>query len=83
MSHTAIFGVAAALCSVTAFVPQAYKIFKTRETKDLSLPMWVLQVIGFSLWITYGVTSRQWPIIAPNAICLLLSCFILAMKLFG
>jgi MtN3 and saliva related transmembrane protein len=83
MNPTAIFGIAAALCSVTAFVPQAYKIFKTRETKDLSLPMWILQVIGFALWVTYGVTSKQWPIIAPNIVCFLLSCFILGMKLFG
>ena len=68
---------------IAAFVPQAYKIFKTRQTKDLSLPMWVLQVIAFSTWITYGATSRQWPIIVPNVVCLMLSCFILAMKLFG
>ncbi|HEX7699294.1 MAG TPA: SemiSWEET transporter [Kofleriaceae bacterium] len=83
MTPTAIIGIAAALFSIAAFVPQAYKIFKTRQTKDLSLPMWVLQVIAFSTWITYGVTSRQWPIIVANVVCLLLSCFILAMKLFG
>jgi len=83
MNSTAIIGIAAALFSISAFVPQAYRIFKTRQTKDLSLPMWILQVIAFSTWITYGVTSRQWPIIVPNVVCLLLSCFILAMKLFG
>ena len=81
MQLPAYFGIAAATCSVAAFVPQAHKIFTTRQTKDLSLPMWILQVIGFALWVTYGVTSRNWPIIVPNAICFLLACFILGMKL--
>ena len=81
MKPTDLFGIAAALFSIAAFVPQAYKILKTRETKDLSLPMWILQVIGFALWITYGLTSKQWPIVVPNVITFLLSCFILGMKL--
>jgi MtN3 and saliva related transmembrane protein len=83
MQLPAYFGIGAAACSVLAFVPQAYKIFKTHQTKDLSLPMWILQVIGFALWVTYGATSRNWPIIVPNAICFLLSCFILGMKLMA
>lgn len=83
MTLPAYFGIAAAACSIAAFVPQAVKIFKTRETKDLSLPMWILQVIGFALWVTYGATSKNWPIIVPNAICFLLSLFILGMKLRG
>jgi MtN3 and saliva related transmembrane protein len=33
------------------------------------------------LWTAYGVLLAQWPLIATNAICLLLSAFILAMKI--
>ena len=76
-------GIAAAACSVSSFVPQAYKIWKTRETKDLSLPMWILNVIGFAFWISYGIATTNWPIIVPNIITFLLSCLILGMKVTG
>jgi MtN3 and saliva related transmembrane protein len=74
-------GVLAAVLSVTSFVPQAWRVIKTRETKDLATPMWVMNVIGFALWTTYGVLIRTWPIVAPNAICCALAAFILVMKL--
>jgi MtN3 and saliva related transmembrane protein len=64
-------------------VPQAYKIFKTRETKDLSLPMWILSVIGFAFWVAYGIATNNWPIIVPNIITFLLSCSILVMKVLS
>ncbi|CAN5404862.1 hypothetical protein BH11MYX1_BH11MYX1_57530 [soil metagenome] len=83
MTPAAIAGVAAACVGVTAFVPQVYKIVKTRETKDLSLPTWILQVIAFALWVTYGAVSGNWPIIVPNSIMFLLSCLILGMKIFS
>ncbi len=83
MSLATIFGVAAAIVGIVSFVPQAYKIFKTRKTKDLSLPMWILQVIAFALWVTYGAVSGNWPIIVPNSILFLLSCLILGMKIFA
>ncbi len=73
-------GAVAALLSVTSFVPQAWRVIKTRETKDLATPMWVMNVAGFALWTTYGVLIRTWPIIVPNAICFVLAAFILVMK---
>jgi MtN3 and saliva related transmembrane protein len=42
--------------------------------------MYVITVVGFALWTAYGVMNWQWPLIVPNAICLALSGFILAMK---
>jgi MtN3 and saliva related transmembrane protein len=37
-------------------------------------------VVGFSLWLTYGVLLWQWPLIITNGVCLVLSAFILLMK---
>jgi MtN3 and saliva related transmembrane protein len=76
-----VFGIAAAACSVASFVPQVVRIVKTRETKDLSKPMWILNSAGFALWITYGVGLGEWPIVIPNTICLVLAVFILVMIL--
>jgi MtN3 and saliva related transmembrane protein len=76
-----LVGSAATLCSVTSFVPQAWKVIRTRDTASISKGMYVVTVIGFALWLTYGILLWQWPLIVTNGICLLLSGFILMMKL--
>jgi MtN3 and saliva related transmembrane protein len=77
----AAVGYAAACCSTASFAPQAWKIIKSRETKDLSAGMYGLTVSGFALWTVFGALGMQWPLIMANFICLLLSAFILVMKL--
>ena len=81
MDAAAIVGGLATLASTTSFVPQAWKVIRTRDTKAISTGMYAVTVLGFSLWLAYGLLLGQWPLIATNAICLLLSGFILAMKL--
>lgn len=71
----------AALCSVTSFTPQAWRIIKERRTEGLSAAMYVLTATGFVLWTSFGFLKGEWAIIIPNAICLLLSCFILVLIL--
>jgi MtN3 and saliva related transmembrane protein len=75
-----VVGAIAALCSMSAFVPQAWRIVKTRKTSDLSAVMWTLQVIGFAVWIAYGAMLGAWPIVFQNAVCVALAGFILVMK---
>jgi MtN3 and saliva related transmembrane protein len=71
----------AAITSTASFAPQAWKIIKTRETKDISTGMYGLTVAGFALWLAYGMMLGQWPLIATNSICFVLAAFILVMKL--
>lgn len=75
-----VIGYAAAAISVAAFTPQVWKLIKTRKNEDMSTPMWILETVGFSLWIAYGIALGAWPIIVPNALCALLSAFILVMN---
>jgi MtN3 and saliva related transmembrane protein len=74
-------GALAGLASITSFTPQAWKIIRSRETKGLSAAMYAVTVTGFTLWVTYGVLLANWPVILTNAICLVLSAFILTMIL--
>lgn len=78
---TPIIGAIAAVLSVTSFVPQVWKLIRTRKTDDLAASMWILNFTGFVLWTTYGVLHGAWELIVPNAICAVLSGFILVMKL--
>jgi MtN3 and saliva related transmembrane protein len=81
MQTVTLLGTFAALCSTVSFTPQAVKIIRTRETKDISVWMYCLTVIGFAAWAIYGVMLSQWPLVVSNGICFALSGFILAMTL--
>src|ERR1700749_649888 len=81
MQTATLLGAFAALCSTISFTPQAIKISRTRETKDISVWMYALTVTGFAAWAVYGAMLSQWPLVASNSICFLLSAFILLMTL--
>ena len=80
MDAVTVVGALAAICSTASFVPQAWRVIRTRETDAISLRMYLLTVAGFALWLAFGIFRREWPLIVPNAICLALASFILVMK---
>ena len=77
----AALGYLAALCSTLSFAPQAWKIIRSAQTRDISLGMYLLTVAGFALWLAYGIAQGQWPLMIANGICLGFAAFILGMKL--
>ena len=79
-TSTLIIGALAATTSTGRFAPQAWKIIKTRETKNISTGMYGLTVAAFALWLAYGAMLGQCPLITNN-ICLVLAAFILVMKI--
>jgi MtN3 and saliva related transmembrane protein len=81
METATIIGFAAAACSTVSFVPQAVQIIKSRDTRSISAATYAITVIGFALWLVFGLLKIEWPLILTNAVCLLLAGFILAMKL--
>ena len=74
MEMVTLLGSAAALCTTVSFAPQAWKIIRTRDTSSISKPMYPIPVLAFALWLVFGMA-----IIIPNAVCLVLAGFILAM----
>lgn len=84
MTPTTLIGLAAATCTTIAFVPQALKAWRTRSTKDMSLSMFVVMVVGTALWLIYGAIRGDLPLILANLVTLGLAAAILACKLrFG
>lgn len=81
LDAASIVGALASVASVTSFAPQAWKIIKTRDVKGLSPVMYSISVAGFALWTTYGLLLGKWPIIATNALCLVVAGFILLLVL--
>lgn len=77
-------GSAAAALTTTAFIPQAWKVWRTRHTADISLVMYALFTLGVAMWLIYGALLESWPIVIANCITLLLAGAVLVMKLkFG
>ncbi len=76
-----IIGTIAAVCTTASFVPQVIKVYRTRHTKDLSLPMYVLFSLGVFIWMCYGFMTYSFPIILANGITFLLSIYVLIAKM--
>ncbi len=81
MTHqTEYLGYAAGIITTLAFLPQAARIFRTRQTRDISL-LWAFAMnLGIMLWLFYGIVKNDLPIVAANSITLVLLIIILYYK---
>jgi MtN3 and saliva related transmembrane protein len=75
-----LLGYVAGALTTLAFLPQALKTFRTKSTKDISLAMWLLLCAGVACWLVYGILLGAGPIIAANALTLLLAGIVLLLK---
>lgn len=81
---TELIGYVAAILTTGAFVPQAIKTLRSRDTRGISTGMYAIFASGVALWLVYGVLTLSWPIILANGATLTLASMILVMKLrFG
>lgn len=80
MYHIAAIGFTAAICSTFALLPQVIRVWKTRETDQLSGGAFLLMFVGAILWFTYGVLREDMVIISANSITLLFIAYIIVIK---
>lgn len=76
-----ILGYIGATLTTAAFAPQAIKSIRTRDTKGMSLWMYVMFTVGVAFWLAYGIAMDSWPMILSNSLTLPLAGSILALKL--
>jgi len=69
----------AVLTSVT-FIPQVYKVWKSKSVEDLSLTMMFIVFISTLVWLTYGIALMLWPVILANSIVCILSALLIYFK---
>lgn len=74
-------GYVAATLTTAAFVPQALKTLRSRDTGAISLGMYVVFTVGLCFWLAYGIVLHSWPMILSNIITLALALLILVLKL--
>lgn len=59
-----VFGTAMALGNL----PQAYRIFKRKSAKDISIVTFSIWFFGALVWIMYGLEQGDVPLIIANSI---------------
>ncbi|MFN3482106.1 SemiSWEET transporter [Rhabdaerophilum calidifontis] len=76
-----LIGSLAAAITTLCWVPQALKVIRTRDTRALSLIMYLMLTLGIGLWLVYGLLIGSWPLIGANTVTFILVVIILGLKL--
>ncbi len=79
--HVELIGYIGAFMTTAAFFPQTWQVIRTRDTRSISLAMYILFTLGICFWLIYGVMIESFPVTIANAITLVLSSIILYMKI--
>lgn len=79
--HTiAWVGYLAAFCTTGSFALQVLHIIRHRETKAISLGMYIVFVFGVFCWLAYGIYSKDIPLTIANGITFILAGAVLILK---
>ena len=81
MGFIELIGFIAAFLTTASFVPQAIQVIKTKDTKSISLSMYIIFISGVILWLIYGLYINNLPMIIANLITAILASLILFYKL--
>lgn len=81
MDTIEMIGLAAATLTTSAFVPQVYKAWKFKSTKDISLTMYLAFFTGTMLWLYYGYVHQSLAIMLANGVTGILVMIMLFLKI--
>ncbi len=81
MELVTLLGFLGAVLTTACFVPQVIKIVRSKQTKDISLLMYIALVTGFSLWLVYGLILKDGPLVLANSFSLTFALIILITKI--
>ena len=81
LGWTDVLGLVAGICTMVAVIPQIKKAWDTKKVEDVSPGMFIVLVIGVFLWVIYGITQNDLPIIVTNGVSLALNGFMLYLML--
>ena len=77
MLNPEYIGFFAAILTTSAFLPQAFKIWKTQSADGLSLTMYLVMGTGTLCWLVYGVLIQSPSIIVANSVSISIIIFII------
>ncbi|MFM7646429.1 MAG: SemiSWEET family sugar transporter [Sphingomonadales bacterium] len=81
LSGVDILGYVAGLITAFTFLPQVIKTWQTKSAKDVSLAMFLIALTNQILWLAFGLLRNDPVIIITNALMLLMTSLMIALKL--
>ena len=81
VDYVMTLGFVASTLTISAFLPQVIKAWKTKSTKDVSLLMFSMLIIGNILWLVYGVLINSLPLVITNILIFIFASTILILKI--
>jgi MtN3 and saliva related transmembrane protein len=75
-----IGGIAAILTTI-CWLPQAVRLVRHKDTSAISLTTNLTFGVGLIFWLVYGIVIVDWPLITSNAVSVVFTSVIVAMKL--
>lgn len=80
MTSIELIGHLGAFLSSVTFIPQVYKVWKTKSVNDLSLTMMFIVFTSTIVWLIYAFALMLWPVILANGIICALSALLIYFK---
>lgn len=77
---TNIFVIIANIINLFYNIPQMYKTWKTKSTKDFSTTFLVMRIGGNVIWVAYAIEISSFLMLLNNCVTVLASAFIFYFK---
>ena len=74
-------GLLAGLLTSGAAIPQVIQTYRTKHARDLSMWQLILLNFGMLLWLIYGISLNDLPLILANIFSIVCYTGLIAMKL--
>jgi MtN3 and saliva related transmembrane protein len=83
MTSTALGITAASWAVVMALSPilQIREIVRRRSSEGISIGYFTVLLVGFGLWVSYGIASHDLPLVVPNSVAFLIMGCTIAVAL--
>jgi MtN3 and saliva related transmembrane protein len=78
--NTIHLGLIAGAITSAAGIPQVIRAYRTKRVRDISIWQPVLLNIGMVLWLIYGITIHDIPLIAANSFSFICYSLLIVMK---
>ncbi|RYD72048.1 MAG: hypothetical protein EOP55_19510 [Sphingobacteriales bacterium] len=75
-----ILGIIAGICTSSSIIPQIVKTVKKKKATDVSIFMFIVLMTGNGLWVYYGFSKSDLPIIITNFFALALNVVMIFLK---
>ena len=83
MFETVLAATAAAWGILMAISPglQIRKMLLHRSSREVSIAYFWVLLVGFTLWVAYGMTIKNWYLVVPNAVAFTVGATTIAVAL--